>query len=106
PQVDFFSPLAAEDKADKLPVEYALEQNYPNPFNPKTNISFTIPRSASVSLEIYNAVGQLIGKLVDGQLEGGRHTVTWDAADYASGVYFYRLKVDDLVETRKMLLLK
>jgi hypothetical protein len=106
PDVDFFSPLGAEDETGELPKEYALEQNYPNPFNPQTVISFSLPRNTAVRLEIYNAVGQLIKVLVDGRLESGSHAITWDASDYASGVYFYRLKVEGFTETRKMLLLK
>ncbi|MDD5425562.1 MAG: thrombospondin type 3 repeat-containing protein, partial [candidate division Zixibacteria bacterium] len=105
PHVDFFSPLAVEEEV-LVPEDYVLEQNYPNPFNPRTNIDFAIPRSGRVSLRIYNAVGQLIDVLVDEYIESGYHTYSWDAASYASGVYFYRLEVEDLVETKKMLLLK
>ena len=91
---------------DGLPDEYALHQNYPNPFNPTTEISFSIPHTAHVSLEIYNIAGQRVATLIDGNLNAGHHTVTWDASGAASGVYLYRLATDDFDETKKMMLLK
>jgi hypothetical protein len=90
-----------------LPTEFRLEQNYPNPFNPSTAIVFQIARSGMVSLNVYNVLGQLVRTLVDEVRNAGVHTVTFDARDLPSGVYFYRLAVDGTaVETRKMALLK
>jgi hypothetical protein len=80
--------------------------NSPNPFNPSTDISFDLPTASQVSLEVYNVTGQKVATLVDDLLAAGRHTVTWDATDFASGVYLYRLTAGDFVETRKMVLIK
>ncbi len=79
---------------------YQLEQNYPNPFNPTTTISFALPEASEVSLSIYNMSGQLVRKLVAGEMNAGRHNFKWDAtnergAQVASGVYVYLLKAGD-----------
>jgi hypothetical protein len=93
--------------------DYQLDQNYPNPFNPSTNITFALPKTAKVSLFIYNTFGQQVAKLLDNQQQpAGKHTVTWNGADPAgkalpSGMYFYRLQASEgIVLTRKMLLVK
>jgi len=89
-----------------LPSELTLDQNHPNPFNPSTEISFSLPAASDVELRVFNIAGQLVTTLVDGHLDGGYHSVTWDARQYASGVYFYRLTAGQTVETKKMVLLK
>lgn len=81
-------------------------QNYPNPFNPTTTIQFQTPQAGHVKITVYNTLGQLVTTLVDGNMKAGIHKVTFDAADYATGVYFYRLKVNDFSKVKKMLLLK
>jgi hypothetical protein len=86
--------------------DVALIGNYPNPFNPVTEISFNLPNAMYVQLEIYNIMGQKVATVVDGFLEAGQHTVQWDASSFSSGVYFYRLTAGDLIETKKMMLLK
>ncbi len=90
----------------RLPQDFALEQNYPNPFNPTTQISFALPEQSEVSLEIYNILGQKVETVAEGTYEAGYHTVTWDASQAASGVYFYRLVTKDYIDSKKMLLLK
>jgi len=89
-----------------LPTEFSLGQNYPNPFNPATDISFALPVASHVRLEIYNIMGQKVATVVDAPMTAGYHSVSYNAAGNASGVYFYRLEADTFVETRKMLLLK
>ena len=90
-----------------LPNDYILQQNYPNPFNPSTNIQFSIHKAAQVKLEVFNIVGQKIATLYEGQRAAGSYVVSWDSKDVASGVYFYRLSVDDqAVAARKALLMK
>ncbi|GEM_PF-2333964 len=89
-----------------LPDEYALGQNYPNPFNPVTEISFLLQAASDVTLDVYNIMGQKVATLADGKFGAGRHTVKWDASISASGLYFYRIKAGEFVESRKMLLLK
>ncbi len=89
-----------------LPTGFALEQNYPNPFNPTTEIQFVIPNTGQIILEIYNLVGQRVAILADGEYPAGRHSITWDASNVASGVYLYRLNTDSGVLSKKMVLLK
>jgi len=96
-----------DESGNDLPASLALFQNYPNPFNPTTKIEFQLPQSMTVSLEIYNSIGQLVTKLVNGGLyQSGRHTVSFDASSLSSGIYFYRLTTDTQVMQRKMILIK
>jgi len=97
--------LGTANKAER-PTVFALHQNHPNPFNPTTEISFSLPNAADVKLEIFNIMGQQVTTLVNRYLEAGNHSVTWDGSGAASGVYLYRLQVGDMVDTKKMLLLK
>jgi hypothetical protein len=78
----------------------------PNPFNPATRISYTIPRSGHVRLAVWDVTGRLVERLVDRPHAAGEHFVIWDAGSLPSGIYFYRLETDDLIETRKLILLK
>jgi len=94
-----------------LPRNFILHQNYPNPFNPTTIISFGLPKSSEVNLEIYNILGRRVMTLVNGTLEAGNHTIKWNGTDskgssVATGVYFYRLTAGDFIKSKKMLLLK
>jgi hypothetical protein len=91
------------------PVKYRLDQNYPNPFNPTTIISFELDQDATVLLKIYNMLGQEVGTLVNNEdLNAGTHDVEFDASSLASGVYYYRLIVNDgqFQQVKKMMLLK
>lgn len=88
--------------ADTLPAEYALDRNYPNPFAPSTTIAFALPEPMAVTLSVYDVTGRRVALLVDEVLPAGRHTVTWDAADRASGTYFYRLVAGSFSQTRAM----
>ena len=100
--------VAVEDEptASILPNSTELLNNYPNPFNPTTAIEYSLPSSGEVSLMIYNLLGQEVANLVSGRIEAGFHKVTWDASNYSSGIYFYRLQAGLFVQTRKMVLLK
>ena len=97
---------AAGASIESVPETYQLAQNYPNPFNPSTEISFVLPESRYVTLEVYNVLGQHVAVLADGIFGAGEHTVTWDASGQSSGVYFYRLTAGNIVEMKKMLLMK
>jgi hypothetical protein len=89
------------------PDGFRLAQNYPNPFNPTTTINFNLGEMSRVNLGIYNILGQRVATLISGdQLASGRHTMQFDAAGLASGVYFYRLQAGDFVSTRQMTLIK
>ena len=86
--------------------EYALEQNYPNPFNPTTTIKYQIPTSGNVTIKVYDILGNEVANLIDGYMETGKYEVDFDAYSLASGVYIYRLNVNDYVNVKKMVLLK
>ena len=88
------------------PAGYVLEQNYPNPFNPSTNIGFYIPKQSFVSLRIYNSIGQEVSKLISQKMEPGDYSVDWNASEFPSGIYYYRISSGDFVETKKLCLLK
>jgi photosystem II stability/assembly factor-like uncharacterized protein len=85
---------------------YALCQNYPNPFNPNTTIKFELSQKSQVSLKVFNALGQLVTTLVNGEQEAGYHEVKFNGSNLASGVYFYRIQAGDFVATKRLLLLK
>ncbi len=89
-----------------LPQQFTLEQNYPNPFNPVTEIAFTLPSATEVTLSVYNITGQRVATLINGVMDAGPHTVAWDAEGFASGIYLYRLEAGDMMQTKKMVLLK
>lgn len=96
------------DVADgkNIPVEFALEQNYPNPFNPSTTISYSLPKGMNVRLTVTNSLGQVISTLEDGFKSAGKHIVSFNASNLASGIYFYSLRAENLNISRKMLLMK
>ncbi len=95
-----------EEVEASIPTEVTLNQNYPNPFNPTTNISFNIPQSSNVTLEVFNITGQRVMTLVDGFRPAGEHLVTFDATNLASGIYIYRMIAGNSVQVRKMMLIK
>ncbi len=93
------------------PLRFSLEQNFPNPFNPTTGIRFRLEQPSTVELTVYNVLGQKIKTLVSGNLPDGEHSTTWNGRDEAgrplsSGVYFYRLRSENRVLTRRMVLIK
>jgi hypothetical protein len=89
-----------------IPETYALFQNFPNPFNPVTTIVYQIPKTGHITIDIYNVLGQVVEIIVDTKQVPGNYAVQWNAAKFESGIYFYRLKADNFVETKKLLLLK
>jgi len=96
---------------ESAPTEPTLRQNSPNPFNASTAITFGVPRPSSVQLDIINVLGENVATLIEGAMSRGQHEIVWDGKDgfgntQPSGVYFYRLTVGTLVQTKKMVLLK
>ena len=92
-----------------VPKEYRLVQNYPNPFNPITDIRYQIADSrypVRTILKIFNILGQEVATLVDEEQEAGYYTVTWDASDLPSGVYFYKMNAGEFTAARRMVLMK
>ena len=90
----------------ELPGKYSLSQNYPNPFNPVTNLEFGIPKLGFVSLKIYDVLGKEVATLVNENLSPGTYKYSFNASNLSSGIYFYRIKAGDFVQTRTMMLLK
>ena len=89
-----------------LPAEFSLQQNYPNPFNPTTVISFALPKSAQVTLVVYNMLGQPVAVLQNGFLEAGYYHLNFDASNLPSGLYFYRIQAGDFRNVKKMTIVK
>jgi subtilisin family serine protease len=89
-----------------IPHSYNLYQNYPNPFNPSTIIKYDLPQTGFVSLKIYDALGREITSLVNNQQEAGVHEIVWNAKDFTSGVYFYKLQSGEYTATKKLMLIK
>ena len=89
-----------------LPSKTTLYQNYPNPFNPTTEVKFALPSAGYVKLNVYNINGQLILELVNGNKEAGEHKINFDARDFNSGIYFYKLEANGISLTKKMILVK
>jgi hypothetical protein len=87
-------------------VGYYLSNNYPNPFNPSTEIAYQIPSSSHVTITIYNILGKVVETLVNEDKSAGTYYVKFNAANLASGIYFYSLKTDNYVQTKKMILMK
>lgn len=93
------------------PSQFTLEQNYPNPFNPTTTIGYQIEAQSLIKISVYNVLGQEVRTLVNEVKPAGSHQVAWDGRDnlgnaLPSGVYFYRLHVDNQVQIRRMVLMK
>lgn len=91
---------------EKVVSEYSLLQNYPNPFNPVTNISFSIPKNGLVTLKVYDILGSEVAELVNEVREAGNYSVTFNALDLPSGIYFYTLTTGNFNATKKLILLK
>jgi len=94
------------ERDEKLPATFELWQNYPNPFNPVTSIQFSVSSNQFVSLKVYDLLGREVTTLVNERKPAGNYRASFDAKNFASGVYFYKLLAGDFVKTRKMLLVR
>ena len=88
------------------PEEFALSSAYPNPFNPSTSLDLSLNNDGHVSVKVYNVLGQLTATLVNGNMNAGYHTLTWDASNMASGMYFVRVEAGSDVAVQKLMLMK
>jgi hypothetical protein len=95
-----------ENFSSSAPSTISLEQNYPNPFNPSTTIEFGIPESQFVTLAIYNLLGQQVDLIVNENLSAGSYRVKWEANDFPSGFYIYKIIAGEFSQSNKMILLK
>ncbi len=89
-----------------IPSKYELSQNYPNPFNPTTKINFAIPKQGLVTMKIYDVLGREVRTLVNEVKQAGNYTVDFNATEFASGVYFYKLTSGDFSDIKRMILVK
>ena len=103
---------SVEKPSTDLPTHFSLDQNYPNPFNPLTVIRYQLPVNGHATMKIFNMLGQEVATLFDGEQEAGYRSVEWNATNYASGVYFYRIDAmgqssdKPFSDVRKMMLLR
>lgn len=100
------TPIGIQTLINEIPIKYSLSQNYPNPFNPETNIRFEIPNRSNVRISIFDVLGKEISVLVNEELNPGTFEVNWDASNFPSGVYFYKIVTDGFSESKKMVLVK
>jgi len=90
----------------EVPKEFTLSQNYPNPFNPQTMIQFSVPKAAFVKLAVYDMLGREVSTLINQQVQAGKYEVSWNAAEFSSGIYLYKLTAGDFNMVKKMSLIK
>lgn len=108
-QVDFNGTFWLSDVieiSNLIPIEFGISQNYPNPFNPSTTIEFQLPVDAKVMIKVYDILGSEVATLVDQFKEAGYHKLNFNGSALASGTYFFRIKANDFVQTKKMILMK
>ena len=101
-----YEPVGVLQISSNVPERFTLSQNYPNPFNPSTKINFSVPVKGFVSLKIYDALGQEVATLLNQDLSVGEYAYEFDGTQLSSGIYFYTLRGDNFVETKKMMLVK
>jgi hypothetical protein len=94
------------DNDKQIPGKYTLYQNYPNPFNPETEIKYSIPEAAKVTLKIYNLLGEEVATLVNSEQNAGTYKVHFNASSLASGVYLYKIQAGSFISAKKLILLK
>jgi hypothetical protein len=97
--------VGVEDE-DNIVLSYELAQNYPNPFNPVTQIQYSLEQSSNVTLRVFDVLGREVATLINENQNAGRHVINFDASNFASGVYLYRLEAGSFVQVRKMILMK
>lgn len=101
-----YVPIGIKPISNTVPENFKLFQNYPNPFNPTTVINFQIPKSSYVTLVVYDGMGRKIKTLVNENELPGAYSVNFDATEFSSGIYFYKLETQYHSETKKMILVK
>ncbi len=98
--------IGIENISTEIPKEYKLYQNFPNPFNPQTNINFDIIKNGNVSIVVYDLLGREVETIVNQEMSPGRYKVDFNATNYASGMYIYKIVTGDFVDVKKMLIVK
>jgi hypothetical protein len=104
---DFVNYTTDVSDENTIPNVYSLEQNYPNPFNPSTTIQYSLPEAGTVNINIYNILGQNVKTIIKNSSQSaGSYKAVFNASSLPSGIYFYRLEVNDFVQVKKMILMK
>jgi photosystem II stability/assembly factor-like uncharacterized protein len=101
-----YDSLSSVQSEPEVPAKFRLYQNYPNPFNPVTTIRFVLSQSGNVSLKVYDVLGREIETLVDDFRNAGNYEIDFNASEFPSGVYFYKLQTENYIDTKKMIFLK
>ncbi|MHB8580205.1 MAG: T9SS type A sorting domain-containing protein [Ignavibacteriaceae bacterium] len=106
--VVFYTPTITGifDKQNNTPNTFKLYQNYPNPFNPTTILKYSIPKSSIVTIKVYDLIGREVAVLVNEEKPAGDYSITFNASNLASGIYFYNMQAGSFEKTQKMILLK
>lgn len=103
---DFLITIGVDLVVVSAPEDFILYQNYPNPFNPVTVIQYALPAKQSVTLQIYDALGNEIETLLNEVKPAGAYQLRWNAVNLPSGVYLYQIRAGDFIQARKMILLR
>jgi hypothetical protein len=98
--------VSIEELSDGISDGFMLAQNYPNPFNLSTKILFAVPSPGPISIKVYNTFGKEVATLLDTHITPGQYSITWNATNFANGVYVYRMHAGDFVETKELILIK
>jgi hypothetical protein len=93
-------------KEEGIPTEYSLSQNYPNPFNPTTKLKFALPKTVLTKLIIYDLLGREVETIINKELEAGYYEVEFNANQFSTGIYLYKIQAGDFLQTKKMILMK
>jgi photosystem II stability/assembly factor-like uncharacterized protein len=101
-----FIPTSVHTLTNEVADGFSLSQNYPNPFNPSTSIKFSMTKAEFVTLKIYDIKGREVAELVNSNLQKGNYSINWNASQFSSGVYFYKLESSSFTSTKKMMLVK
>jgi len=91
---------------DGIPTEYQLSQNFPNPFNPSTTIHYSVIEGTDIKLTVYDVSGKEVAVLVNGYKPAGNYSINFSDQELSSGVYYYRISMNEFTQTRKMILMK
>jgi len=94
------------NKEEQIPSFYALMNNYPNPFNPSTTITYQLPKQSKVKIRICDILGREVATIVNEEKSAGKYSVLFDGNNLSSGIYFYQLLTDDIILTKKLVLMK
>jgi hypothetical protein len=100
------SPLGIQNEPTVIPNNYSLFQNYPNPFNPVTQINYEIPKKGFVVLKVFDILGREVANLVNEEKQPGDYIVDFDGSNFASGVYFYKLELNEFTDVKRMVIIK